>query len=447
MGSLASIRAALPRSRSLALLALFLGLALALFVPGGASLYPAVVRGAGDGIRVLSNDNEVRFPGDVVFNVEVEGGQADIVEIRLYYRVSRSGVWSYAYPHVSPSRRVEASFNLDFSGASYVPPGTEVEYFYSVTDSLGNALDTDPRTFLYVDGKYRWQTVAAGPLTLYWHDLPQGRVEGMAREIEGSLDEVASALGVDLDVPMRGVIYNSQRESRDAFPNQSRTTTEGQVFAGYAFPENGVFVGVGFNPGLIVHEAAHILMHEAAGSPWARVPAWVNEGFASYVEPGGRGYARAFSIGASGGASPGQIPLRHMSTLPGRPSDIRYFYRKAESVVGYLLEVHGEDRFRDFLGDLDGGADPEQALVATYGFGQDDLDQKWAASLGQLDALPTGGGSFPMSTLGSLLIAFLAMVAMSFTLGGVLLRRVRRRLVGHDDAWDGLSDQEWRNRP
>ena len=52
---------------------------------------------AGDTIRVLSDATEVRFPGDVVFNLEVEG-ESDIVEVRLYFRVPPSGMWMYTYP-------------------------------------------------------------------------------------------------------------------------------------------------------------------------------------------------------------------------------------------------------------------------------------------------------------------------------------------------------------
>ena len=71
------------------------------------------------------------------------------------------------------------------------------------------------------------------------------------------------------------------------------------MFQGFAFPERGVFVGIGLRPGLIVHESAHLMLEEATDSPGARLPAWVNEGFATYVEPGGHRDSRVSLGGAS----------------------------------------------------------------------------------------------------------------------------------------------------
>ena len=404
-------------------------------------LLATTVLAAGATIHVVSNESEVRFPDDVAFNLDVEG-KADIVEVRLYYRVLPSRVWSYAYPELAPSRRVETRFSLQVSGGSYLPPGAQVEYYYSIADVQGNVLETERRTFTYVDSRLSWQTVNVGSLTIYWHNMPEVQVKEVARQVGHSLEEVAWVLQVDLDVPIKGVIYNSMSEAREAFPYQSGTISEEQVFRGFAFPDRGVFVGVGLGADLIVHEAAHLVLAEATSSPGARLPSWINEGFASYMEPGNTPYDRSFPRGASASV----MPLRHMGTIPGSPTEIQYFYRKSESVVGYLLETHGTQRFQELVAQIDAGKNPNSALVAAYGFGVDELDQRWAASLtGSSHEPGTGGGASPFPYLATGLIAVLALVVLGLSVASFLVRKMREGIEGSEP--DGLTQEEWEDRP
>ena len=424
-----------PRTLTLAFVFLLLATAVVLF--------NSTAFAAGDDIHILSNEREVRFPEGVNFNLEVES-DADIREVRIYYRIAPSGPWTYAYPEVTPSRRVETSFNLNISGVSYLPPGTEVEYYYSITDADGNTLETETETFLYVDGRFRWQTTNVGPLTLYWHDLPSGRVRDTASMVENSLHEIAELLNLSLDKPVRGILYNNRSEAIEAFPNLSRTTTERQIFQGFAFPERGVFVGVGLYPDLIVHESAHLLLDMAAPSPLATIPAWVNEGFASYVEPGSHGsFPR--------GVDTDYLPLRHMYAVPGRPADIRYFYTKAESVVGYLLETYGDHKFRSFIARLNEGKDSETALMASYGFGLEELDQEWASPQSTPDAgnnrrNNNRNNSAPFASINTLLIAMLPFLVMVALLAGFVVRRLKR-VTGPPVYEEGLTEDEWAERP
>ena len=404
-------------------------------------LAPAVVA-AGDDIQVVSNEREVRFPGDVIFNLKVEG-QADIVEVKLYYRIATSGTWAYAYTDFTPARQVETSFNLKVSGPSYVPPGTELEYYYAIRDAQGNALETGSENFVYIDNRLPWRTTEAGPLTIFWYDLSEERVTEVAGQVEASIGEIRDLLQLDLDRHLKGIIYNSRADAQQALPFQSRTITEEKVFQGFAFPDKGMFVGVGLQANLLVHESAHLLLEQTTSSPRAEVPAWVDEGFASYVEPGARGYSRGFA----GDATPGLMPLRFMYTVPGRPEEIRYFYRKAESVVGYLLETQGAPRFRAFLERLNEGRNVDQALTVVYGFDIDRLDREWSSSVSRSPRRDPGdSGPFPFALLDTALIAILALVAVGVMVGGFVRNRMRKGREGSEDS-DGLTQEEWEGRP
>ena len=419
-----------------------------LVAPGALALVALIlfwapgVEAAGDTIRVLSDESTVKFPGNVVLNLRVEA-DSRITEIRLYYRVSPSGTWSYTYPQLTRTGEVEAIASLDTSGMNYLPPGTELEYYYSIRDSAGNVVVTRPETFIYIDDRLPWRTTQAGPLTIYWHDLSEKTVRQVARQVEESLVEIAALLQVDTELPMRGIIYNSRSEAREAFPYGSQTTTDAEIFQGFAFPERRVFVGLGLHPNLIVHESAHLLFEKATSAPGVAVSSWLNEGFASYVEPG------SYGGGSLAVRDIDRMPLKSMDTVPGRTSDIRYFYRKAESVVGYLLETHGEDRFRSFLAELKDRKGEDKALKVAYGFDLDSLDRRWASIQGHEghdDHEEPRGGFFPLTYMSSLVIAVLALVVAGLAVTGYVSRRLKRSDVNGDD-WDGLTDEEWEERP
>ena len=353
----------LPLHRSVALAVLAVVLAVWLLA--------APAQAFGGGIEVLEDSREVDFPGGLSFTLAAQG-DSDIVEVQLLYRTVGSDAWSYAYADFTPGPRVAINLDLRIGGSAYLPPGTELEYYYVIRDAQGNAHQTDPKLIEYSDNRFQWDRAQIGQLVLLHHGLSESRVDSVSGEVEEALDHLLSLLKLDAFRPIKGVIYNSESEARPAFPRQSETLTEAHVFAGFAFPSSGVFVGVGFRPRIIVHEAAHLLLKQAVGPDALPMPAWLDEGFASHVEPSSTPYS-----GRS--LSSRSLPLRTMTRISGTPRSISTFYRKAESVVAYLIEDFGVESFQQFLGELARGRMTEEALLQTYGFGVSELDARWAS--------------------------------------------------------------------
>ena len=291
------------------------------------------VEGSGGGPEVLSQDAQVRFAEGVTFNVEVKA-ESPVVEVKLNFRNANDGPWNYVYLEVEPGTRIEAEHLLETDGATYIPPLASLEYFYTVRDEAGNVSETPRQSLLYTDTRFEWESVTAGPLVLLYHDLSRNRVERFAESLVESLAWVEEVLGGGPEKPMLGVIYNRESEVREAFPRLSRTIDEEQIFHGFAFSEWNLFAGIGLKEGLIVHEAAHLMLDAVIHDPSPPIPAWLNEGFASYAEPG----SRARPASRLENRREGTIPLRGMQSMTGRMSDISYFYRKSESVVTHLIE-------------------------------------------------------------------------------------------------------------
>ena len=325
---------------------------------------------AGGAIDVLETQERVNFPDGVGLSLTAES-DADIVEVRVYFRALGSRTWGYAYADFKPGSRVVATRSIPVSESGYLAPGVDVEYYYVIKDAHGSILKTERARVEYLDSRYDWERVNIGPLELIYHDTGDGQVSDLARTLEEDLRRVTGLLQLTPRKSFKGVVYNNYRDANDVFPKQSQTTTDHGTFAGYAFPEQGVFVGQGLDRRIIVHESTHLLFREALGDDAIDVPAWLNEGFATYSEPSVR-------IRGSGDLQGRTPPLTSMNSVSGTPRTIPLFYYKSVSVVAFLIERYGEENFRHLLAQLASSQSIGDGLLRVYGFDVEGLDRRWA---------------------------------------------------------------------
>ncbi len=392
----------------------------------------ASAQAADSDIEVLSESRRVEFPHGLSFSLTAQGN-SDIVELQFFYRLLGSRVWAYAYPDFTPGPWVSANFELSAGGPDYLPPGAELEYYYVLGDALGNATQTELRVVEYSDHRYQWEGAQIGGLRLFYYGLSPSRVDAISSTVEGRVSRILELLDMDSFRQVKGVVYNSFEDAEPGFPNPSDTLTEARVFGGYAFPSSGVFVAIGLSPRIIVHETAHLLLDQALGRYALPLPAWLNEGFASYVEPGSAPYS-----GKS--LSSGSLPLSAMNNVSGTPDEIPAFYRKAESVVAFMIDGLGVERFQRLLRELSRGRPVEEAMVKVYGFGISELDSRWASDGGgQSSPEPSRrGAGWPWVNFSSLVLGALAVTVLT----AVALRYVARRLRPADNPEDGLQPWE-----
>ena len=149
------------------------------------------------------------------------------------------------------------------------------------------------------------------------------------------------------------------------------------------------------------------------------MPAWLNEGFASYVEPGSVPYSGQ-SLSSRG------LSLRAMARVSGTPQTIGTFYLKSESVVAYLIEEFGVESFQQFIGKLGERIVTDDALIQTYGFDTTGLEARWSSDA-QRPSAPAPGSSVagsPWVNFSGLVIGALALVLVV----SVTLRYAIRKL-------------------
>lgn len=437
------------------------GLAAALcLLAAAAGLGGGGIAAAAGGIRVVDSQAVADFPDAVDLTVIAESG-SEIVEVRVFFRARGSEVWQYTYADFQPGPRVVATSAVPPNRSSFISPGVALEYFYEIRDAAGDTLRTPAAAVEYLDARFDWQRVSIGPLTLLYYGQPQAAVDRIVREVGAGLERIGRLVQPPATPPgIRGVIYHSSADAAGAMPELSRTTTDHGLFAGFAFDGQGVFVALGLNRNIILHEAAHLLLAQSLGEAALPVPAWLNEGLAQYLEPDARPAPAARLRQRT-------RPLSAMRALSGTPDAIYLFYQKSLSVVAFLIDEYGQADFRRLLDELRQGHNTDAALQRVYGFGVDGLDRRWAEgqgpdsrnadsrsdnSGGLAGAADSGGGGSsggpvsPFVFFDLWLFAGLTLLAGAALLGRFALRRLSAARARHPpnggdySGWDDYPD-------
>lgn len=140
-----------------------------------------------------------------------------------------------------------------------------------------------------------------------------------------------------------------------------------------------------FLDNVLPHEISHLILADFLGR--ANIPLWFNEGVAQLQESGkmqeaGAVMRKAVKLGYF-------IPFRH---LTGDGREIMqnkmyavFFYAQSVSVIHFLVETYGSQRFGELCRQLRDGLSFEEALQKAYTSlirSVDDLEQKWLYATG-----------------------------------------------------------------
>jgi len=366
-------------------------------------------------IAVLDSSVEVHFPVALVFNLEAQS-EADIVCARLHYQIDKMNyaqVTSEGWPDFAPARRIETSWMWDMRKSS-LPPGATVTYWWMVRDADGNRVETSPAVIHFDDGRYDWQTLTEGDITLYWYEEDESFAEELMDACQQGLARLTRDLGTNPQNSIKIYVYASARDLQEAMIFPQEWT------GGAAFTEFGI-IAIGISPdkidwgkGALVHELTHLVVHQATFSPYGRLPTWLDEGLAMYNQGDLDPYFRAWLDKAI--SEDRLISVRSLcSPFSADTEKACLSYAESYSLVEYLLHNYGGNKMLNLLTLFKQGNTYDEALTRVYGFDVDGLDAHWRETLRTSTAIASEAKqSYPA------LIAVLSALATSLALAGAL---------------------------
>jgi hypothetical protein len=126
---------------------------------GMLSVSPTVHAGTISG--AIDSRVEIDFPASITFNISAQSDNI-IEDIRLHYRINRMAharITSEVYINFIPSTSVSESWVWDMRMTGGLPPGSTVDYWWTVKDESGNVSVTPPKTVSINDERYEWQSL------------------------------------------------------------------------------------------------------------------------------------------------------------------------------------------------------------------------------------------------------------------------------------------------
>ena len=349
-----------------------------------------IARADGGTIEVEKLGSESLYPDGVRFFVTARSTEV-ISVIRVFFKtIARATTGSYRAVEFEPGKVVRGESILrTSSGTGYLPPGTEIEYYFEVRDKAGAVLHTPAATLIYADTRVDWPTVSTQLVTVYYQG---GRGEGRARKIlaaaQEALDRIGPVLEIGATEPVRIVAYHTYADLASALPFRSRVF-EGHIYTqGMAFGDQRVVLVHGADPmieGVVSHEVSHLLVAEATGRASNRLPAWLSEGLAEYgnSDPS-QSYQEALRRAIDGQELK---PLSQLSTFGGSADQIITAYGQSRSAVEHLIARYGAPKIAELMRAIQSTFNIDQALEQVYGFDVYGLDSEWRRRVG-LEPLP-----------------------------------------------------------
>jgi hypothetical protein len=364
---------ALP-ARASVVLALTLSVSLLTVTPAFAS--PA--------LSGTTNEIILNFPESAIFRASFTSN-VDISSVVLEYgneQQTCGEVVAKAFPQFTPGKTVDAEWTWEMRQSGSLPPGAQLWWRWRVTDSNGQETVTETQTTTWLDDIHAWEMMNNGEfIRLHWYEGDQTFATDLAKAAYNGLLFNETQSGLKAGEPIDIYIYASTDDLREAILYEPSWT------GGQAFPDENIVI-LGISPydlewgrDAIVHELTHVLVGHLTFSCLGDVPTWLNEGLAVYSE------------GELDPASQRQlddairdntlITVRSLSSGFSEVADKAYLsYSQSYSITKFLIETHGQQKLTSLLVSLRNGMTIDEALMQTYGFNTDGLENAWRQAIG-----------------------------------------------------------------
>lgn len=224
-----------------------------------------------------------------------------------------------------------------------------------------------------------WQTEKSQHFVIYYQESPAGFVDEVITKAEDYYNSIVDELGFRRfdfwNWDNRAKIY-LYKDSLDYHNDTQRVGWSGAIVS---VKERTIKTYIGqenFFDSILPHEMTHIIFREFIGDK-KDLPLWVDEGIASSQEKSS--LALRLQIAK-------KLIQRNLYLKFDKLSEIKdstlvspnVFYAESASIIVFLMEQFGKDRFLDLSRKVRDGTEWQKALLSTYGFASlDEMEQAW----------------------------------------------------------------------
>lgn len=349
---------------------------------------------ADTGTVFVSNDYESQFADHLTFRLEVES-DVPIVRTTLRYRREGSPLTTRVEVPVSSGMHVLAE-HVKRMERGEIPPGTALTYSWTVADETGKEHSTEPVTFVCEDDRFAWEILHADGIAIHWYEDESNARALLVAGAEAS-HRLQDEMGISVEKSIKVFVYQTSSDMRPAVAARSEGYDARVVTLGMVVSDDTMLLLGSHRDAeeTIAHELSHLVVGLATKNPYADLPRWLDEGLAMYAQ--GEVSTRNQAALERAIREDSLISVRSLSGYTGDPAEVDLYYGEVYSLIDYLIGTYGKGRMTELLTIFSQGSRQEDALKQVYGFGLDELDTRWRASL----SLAPRGETEPASDRGA----------------------------------------------
>jgi hypothetical protein len=336
-------------------------------------------------VTVVAQDAAPNFPDTDDYTFKATGFQA--ARATLNYSLDGEAVTAGEEADVpQPTDTLDLKLTLDLA-THYIPPGTQVSYYWTLTAPSGDTVDTPAKTFQMLDAGYNWQSLTdpKGRVSVHWYEGSPSFGRQMLDTATSALDRLEHDINAGLDRPANIWVYATQDDLIGALPQNIP-----EWVGGKAFPELALVLAAipddetadSEIKRVIPHELSHLVLYQATRNPYNAPPAWLDEGLAVHNQ---QSHDPSETAALKQAAEEGNLlPLKALSGSFGADEEAALLsYAESRSAIDFIVSDprFGPEKLARTVAAFKDGVTYDDALKAGLGVTVDDLDALWRASL------------------------------------------------------------------
>jgi len=325
-------------------------------------------------VKVLDAWVLYHFGQDITFQATI---QSDVPIEKIFLSFQAEGEDIVLQP-VNLDSDGNISFRYDIQERT-IRPFSRVYYWFRFEFGDEEEYTSPSRWFDYEDNRFAWQTHENPGFSIHWYEGNNTFGQLVQNIAQDSLTSDQRLLPLPPPSPLKIYVYASPADL------QSALLLGGQSWvAGYASPDLGVVV-VSAPPGpeqklelerQIPHELTHVLLYQATGENYSRLPAWLIEGLASISELYiNSDYERAIQVAKE---KDNLLPMSSLcGSFPQSASGNFLAYAQAASFTRFLHKHYGTSGLQSLVQGYTNGLGCDEGVQAIFGLPLNTLETRW----------------------------------------------------------------------
>ena len=329
-------------------------------------------------ISVISDQPRNDFPRGVTFALTFQS-PTPVEEVRLRYELAPDGTGATAVAGCQGTSTVNCAYTLTSGRGIFVIPGAEITYHWDIELEDGTQTSTDDRLYIHEDTRFTFFQATRDNVTVHYHARGEDEAQAVLQAAVETLRDIGRLAQTQVTFPIKVFLYATAEEMQPAIvPTGGRGV---QVLGEVVYSDTAMVSADVDTLDITRHEIAHIVTREATKGPFG-VPGWLNEGISVYAQRqplAGHDAALQSAIRRDQVLTWAQL---NAPSTGGSASTVGLYYGQAGSIVRYLVETYGEEKFAELLRTFKDGSRVDSAFEKVYGFDGLALENQWRASVG-----------------------------------------------------------------